>query len=424
MASSQDPPQTLTLYERGEGGLTYRIPALLYLPQDRAALAFAERRSSPLDEHAEHLVVRRVKLAEDEAGVLKSHLYFDSGFNCTCCKTQKSITLLFTILMMQIENAGKIQELTLATMPGHRTMNPCPVLVEEKLFLFFITVPTGLSEGEQLTSGENAARLAYVCSTDRGVTWGAAVDPTDAVLGPRVGRWATFALGPGHGLHLPASSGSRTKLGRILIPAYAYFKRDVHKNDSQPRSFSIYSDDAGVTWKAGDPVGGALHTCECQVAKVSDEAGQPVVICNSRTLGHEFRAQAVSDDLGRSFREGTVVPRLVEDCNGCHGSIIGFLPELQGDTTPKHWLLYSHPSKPKKRLDLGVYLNRSPLSPENWSDPWVIFRGPSGYSDLAVLGKTEGGGLWFGCLYECGEKYSWDKINLAMFPLSHVERHT
>uniref|UniRef100_S4RY94 exo-alpha-sialidase n=1 Tax=Petromyzon marinus TaxID=7757 RepID=S4RY94_PETMA len=367
-------------------GLTYRIPALLYLPQDRAALAFAERRSSPLDEHAEHLVVRRV------------------------------------ILMMQIENAGKIQELTLATMPGHRTMNPCP-RARGGLFLFFITVPTGLSEGEQLTSGENAARLAYVCSTDRGVTWGAAVDPTDAVLGPRVGRWATFALGPGHGLHLPASSGSRTKLGRILIPAYAYFKRDVHKNDSQSRSFSIYSDDAGVTWKVGDAVGGALHTCECQVAKVSDEAGQPVVIC-SRTLGHEFRAQAVSDDLGRSFREGTVVPRLVEDCNGCHGSIIGFLPELQGDTTPKHWLLYSHPSKPKKRLDLGVYLNRSPLSPENWSDPWVIFRGPSGYSDLAVLGKTEGGGLWFGCLYECGEKYSWDKINLAMFPLSHVERHT
>ncbi|CAN0173461.1 unnamed protein product [Lampetra planeri] len=385
MAVADTAPKMLALYERGEGELTYRIPALLYLPQDRAALAFAEKRSSLKDEHAKHLVVRRVA------------------------------------------DVGKIQELAAASIPGHRSMNPCPVLVEKKLFLFFIAVPTGLSEGEQLKTGRNAARLAYACSTDRGVTWGAAVDLTDAVLGPHVGHWATFALGPGHGLHLPARTGNCSKFGRILIPAHAYFKDELPKSDCRPHSFTIYSDDAGSTWKVGDAVGGGVNTGECQVAMVSDEAGRPVVICNSRTLGHEFRVQAISDDLGKSFREGTVVPRLVEaaqDWNGCHGSIVSFLPELKGDTMPKHWLLYSHPSKPKKRLDLGVYLNKAPMALENWSDPWVIFKGPSGYSDLAGLGKTEGGGLWFGCLYEGGEKDSRDKINFCIFSLADVEKYT
>lgn len=41
------------------GAQAYRIPALLYLPQQKTLLAFAERRKSKKDEDAELIVLRR-----------------------------------------------------------------------------------------------------------------------------------------------------------------------------------------------------------------------------------------------------------------------------------------------------------------------------------------------------------------------------
>ena len=41
------------------GALIYRIPALLYLPQQKTLLAFAEERPSKKDEHAKLIVLRR-----------------------------------------------------------------------------------------------------------------------------------------------------------------------------------------------------------------------------------------------------------------------------------------------------------------------------------------------------------------------------
>lgn len=49
---------TETLF-RQAGGVTYRIPALLYVPPDDSFLAFAEKRSSARDEDAKYLVLRR-----------------------------------------------------------------------------------------------------------------------------------------------------------------------------------------------------------------------------------------------------------------------------------------------------------------------------------------------------------------------------
>ncbi|XP_058692000.1 sialidase-3 isoform X2 [Poecile atricapillus] len=50
------PPETLF---RQACGVTYRIPALLYVPPDDSFLAFAEKRSSARDEDAKYLVLRR-----------------------------------------------------------------------------------------------------------------------------------------------------------------------------------------------------------------------------------------------------------------------------------------------------------------------------------------------------------------------------
>ncbi|TFK04058.1 heterogeneous nuclear ribonucleoprotein D-like [Platysternon megacephalum] len=49
----------VTLFHQDrQSGVTYRIPALLYIPPE-TLLAFAEKRSSARDEDAEYLVLRR-----------------------------------------------------------------------------------------------------------------------------------------------------------------------------------------------------------------------------------------------------------------------------------------------------------------------------------------------------------------------------
>lgn len=84
------------------------------------------------------------------------------------------------------------------------------------------------------------------------------------------------------------------------------------------------------------------------------------------------------------------------------------------------WLLYSHPSGRRARLHMGIYLSRSPLDPHSWTEPWVIYEGPSGYSDLAFLGAVPGASLAFACLFESGTRASYEDISFCLFSLADV----
>lgn len=58
-------PVKTTLFEREPSGITYRIPALLYLRHCHTFLAFAEKRTSSCDSDAKILVMRRGLLKDD-----------------------------------------------------------------------------------------------------------------------------------------------------------------------------------------------------------------------------------------------------------------------------------------------------------------------------------------------------------------------
>lgn len=75
-----------------------------------------------------------------------------------------------------------------AFLPGHRSMNPCPVYDEftGTLFLFFIAVLGHTSESYQLVTGKNVTRLCYTCSTDDGDTWSPVTDLTKRVIGDTI----------------------------------------------------------------------------------------------------------------------------------------------------------------------------------------------------------------------------------------------
>lgn len=394
-------------------GITYRIPALLYVPPTHTLLAFAEKRSTSRDEDALHLVLRR--------GLRTGH-------------------------SVQWEPLRPLME---ARLPGHRTMNPCPVWEQKtgRVYLFFICVWGHVTERQQIMSGRNAARLCFICSKDSGYSWSDVRDLTEEVIGAEVKHWATFAVGPGHGIQLQS--------GRLVIPAYVYyipyrFLCFRLPCKARPHSLMIYSDDLGATWHHGRLIK-PMVTGECEVAEVTGRAGHPVLYCSARTPNRS-RAEALSTDHGECFQRLALSQQLCEPPHGCQGSVVSFRPlenthgcqdparkdeptiqqsplldssqglEQEAGTGSESWLLYSHPTNRKRRLNLGIYLNRTPLEAACWSHPWILHCGPSGYSDLAAL--EEG---FFGCLFECGSKRECEQIAFRLFTdrevLSNVQGH-
>ncbi|NWU49665.1 NEUR4 protein, partial [Dromas ardeola] len=432
MGSRHFPARTV-LFEKESNGVTYRVPALLYLPCVAKLLAFAEERLSADDAHANLLVLRR-------GSVYGSYVEWED-----------------------------MRVLETATLQHHRSMNPCPLYDEftGTLFLFFITVLGRTPEAYQIVTGQNVTRLCCVTSADQGLSWSTATDLTQQVIGGAIKDWATFALGPGHGIQL--------RSGRLLVPAYSYHI-DCKECFGQlckttPHSFAFYSDDHGRGWRFGEFIPN-LQTGECQLVSVDEEDGSNVLYCNARSpLG--FRVQALSTDDGAVFHGGQLVQRLVEPPHGCHGSVIGFpapfvyLPTVAtsshhepaeskegclntgplshagsvslvgGDpaapTNPvpffqaPTWVLYSHPTSSMSRVNMGVHLSTFPRDVESWTEPWVIYEGPSAYSDLAYMElpyneATISGGpaIAFACLYENGTRSPYEQISFSMFTLHDV----
>lgn len=186
------------------------------------------------------------------------------------------------------------------------------------------------------------------------------------------------------------------------------------------------------------------------MVSVDEEDGSNVLYCNARSpLG--YRVQALSLDDGAVFQEGQLVQSLVEPRNGCHGSVVGFpapfrpceahggrrspcrhWTSLTGHTDHTHsaprpdfltptWVVYSHPTWSTARRDLGVFLSLFPRDPDSWRGPWVIYEGPSAYSDLAYLELSPSPGeppaVAFACLFECGTKTAYDEICFSVFSL-------
>ncbi|XP_062983289.1 sialidase-3-like [Elgaria multicarinata webbii] len=401
MAVVQAGSGKVTLFsQKKRGGLTYRIPALLYLPPESAFLAFAEERSTPRDQDATFLVMRRGR--KEGASV----------------------------------QWGPQEALTKAVLPKYRTMNPCPVYEKKSatVFLFFICVLDHVTTHYQILMGKNAVRLCYVFSKDGGRSWSQTIDLTEQMIGGNLKNWATFGVGPGHGVQLSS--------GRLVIPAYTYY---IHKRCfccfsfccTKPHSFTLYSDDGGQNWARGQLLQ-SLRTTECQVAEVTHRDNRQVLYINARNSSRDHcRAEAFSLDDGFLFEGSFLCRELCEPPHGCQGSVVSFTPQPESSDLGRKeegaksthllgvcpssaslksnmsWLIFSHPTSRRKRVDLGIYLNTSPLERGCWKPPWVLNKGPSGYSDLAVC--EEGKSLMFACLFECGVCSPYEEIAFQLF---------
>ncbi|XP_048036369.1 sialidase-3-like [Megalobrama amblycephala] len=346
--------------------VTYRIPALIYISKDQTYLAFTEKRKTEKDTDAEVLVMRRGSWKDG-----KNEVEWVSGY-----------------------------QVLSACLPNHRSMNPCPVYERdsETLFLFFICVPNGVSENDQIKEKKNRARLCYVTSKDTGKTWSCITDLKD-VISEKEKNWATFAVGPGHGVQM--------KNGRLIIPAYTYYFKSKC-NTPTSHAFAFYSDDKGNTWHVGEHMDGESN--ECQMAEIIDDEGNSTLYSNSRgTSG--YRVEALSKNGGEDFDKPSSAQELIETGErGCQGSVLNICPDQST------WLIYSHPSDKKKRKDLGIYINKLQKDHMQWKTIQCISDGPSGYSDLAECKDRK----YIACLFECGQKREIEKIAFKLFNISNA----
>ncbi|KAM8977818.1 sialidase-3-like [Pelodytes ibericus] len=362
-------PERTPLFVHELGGPVYRIPSLIYITEEKTFLAFAERRKNDEDVSAEYLVMRR--------GIYKT------GY-------------------VKWEGMLGLHE---ATLKLHRTTKPCAVYEETSkvVFLFFNCIPDGVTEAHMRVWG-NSSKLCYITSNDCGKTWSTIKDITDVTNTIR--KMATFFLSPGHGI--------QTLAGKLVIPAYAHVAKFwfIRWWFGKNQSFYLYSEDQGNRWAVSERIvkyeGG-----ECELAEICED-GKNMLYCNARSTGNK-RLEALSLSVGGEFKFVEKSRKLKEKSDGCQGSILSFLGEEHPGQDRRHWLMFSHPTK-KERRDLGLFLNKSPLTSESWSKPWVIYEGLSGYSDLVDCQEAN----TFAVLFECGDKTQYEQIDFCLFTVEDV----
>ncbi|TMS23076.1 Sialidase-3 [Larimichthys crocea] len=195
--------------------------------------------------------------------------------------------------------------------------------------------------------------------------------------------------------------------GRLIVPLYGYAPCSTSSSFimfyfSVPHALYLYSDDKGRNWQFSNML--QTKSVECEMAEINDNT----VYCNARSEGG-YRVEAIDENKGAGLFPLPPANKLVETGGGCQGSVVSF-PAEGKDANPNKWLLFTHPSDQSKRVNLGVYLNKSPRDPFAWSTPWILNSGPSGYSDLAYIGDG-----WFACLVECGEQKETEQIACEVF---------
>lgn len=235
----------------------------------------------------------------------------------------------------------------------------------------------------------NYAHCFSMRSLDDGETWSTPVDITKTFDPFRKHYdWKVIATGPGHGIQL--------RNGRLIVPIWlAYGKPGDHAPSA---SATIYSDDHGKTWIAGDLVVPNSQPFGNPNESIAAELSTGEVMMISRNVSIPNRKIVTqSPDGATSWSTPSFHNDLYEPI--CMASLIA----LQNSPGT---LVFSHPyrvekdnegrEKPNtrgKRENLTVRLSLD--NGKTWAHSRVLDAGKAAYSDLVELPNQK-----IGCFYE------------------------
>ncbi|WP_166647225.1 exo-alpha-sialidase [Prosthecobacter fusiformis] len=259
-------------------------------------------------------------------------------------------------------------------------------------------------------------RAFYQRSTDDGLTWTQPVEITSTFESFRkVYDWKVLATGPNHSIQLQ-------KTGRLVVPVW--LSTGTGGNAHRPSVTStIYSDDQGKTWLAGEiavpNTEEWINPNETVAVELSD--GSVMLNVRSESKAHR-RLVTISKDGATGWSTPRFDDALLEPI--CMGGIVRYSSAATGQ---KNRLLFSNPSnlegarekgKPepgKSRLRQNLSVKLSYNEGLTWAVNKVLEPGWSAYSDIAVTPK----GTILSFYGASGEKHHFagDRLTLARYNL-------
>lgn len=237
----------------------------------------------------------------------------------------------------------------------------------------------------------NVLHAEVSVSTDGGQTWEHRVITAD--ITPDL-TWRSRFAASGQGIQLKYGPHA----GR-LIQQYT-----IIKGSGTFQAVSVYSDDHGETWQAGEPVGVGMD--ENKTVELSDGR----VMLNSRDSHRSgFRKVTISEDGGVTYGEVRIDTELPDPTN--NASIVRAFPNAEEGSARAKVLLFSNADSRTSRTNGTV--RASCDDGENWPIAKAFApRAGTAYSTLATLPDGN-----VGLLYEP----SHSRIRYAEFNLAWLE---
>jgi sialidase-1 len=255
-------------------------------------------------------------------------------------------------------------------------------------------------------------RCFYQRSADDGASWSQPVEITSTFEAFRASYdWKVLATGPNHSIQL--------RTDRLVVPIW--LSTGTGGNAHRPSVMAtIYSDDGGKTWRAGDIAVPCTDELINPNETVAVELADGRVMLNVRNESTTHRRLIT---ISRDGATGWSTPRfddgLLEPI--CMAGIVRYSAAGSGE---RNRILFSNPhnllradgkaepGKSRDRRNLSVKLSYD--EGQTWSVSKTIEEKWSAYSDVAV---TPSGAIL--CFYGCGAKSSFagDRLTLARFNL-------